>query len=122
MSEERVGFGLIGFGAWGRHHAKAIARTPGAELRAVAAKSEASCDAARGDYPDAFVTGDYRELLGRDDVHVVDVVLPTHLHRDVSVAALRAGKHLLLEKPMAASMADCAAILDAARSGARSNR
>ena len=58
-------------------------------------------------------------MLGRDDVHVVDVVLPTHLHRDVSVAALRAGKHLLLEKPMAASMADCAAILDAARESGR---
>ncbi len=58
-----VRFGLIGYGAWGSHHARAIAAVPGAELVAVAAHSEASCAKARADYPHARVHADYRDLL-----------------------------------------------------------
>lgn len=107
MAASPVRFGLIGYGAWGRHHAAAIAGTPGAELVAISARSDASCDAARQAHPDAFVTADYRELLAHADVDVVDVVLPTDLHHEVGVAVLHAGKHLLLEKPMALSLDQC---------------
>jgi len=107
MAALPVRFGLIGFGAWGRHHAAAIAGTPGAELVAISARSAASCEAAREAHPGAFVTADYHELLRRADVDVVDVVLPTDLHHAVSIAALRADKHLLLEKPMALSLDQC---------------
>ena len=119
MSASPVRFGLIGFGAWGRHHAAAIAATPGAELAAVAARSDASCDAAREAHPGAFVTSDYLELLRRDDVDVVDVVLPTDLHHEVGLAVLRAGKHLLLEKPMALSLEQCDDLVRAAADGRR---
>jgi myo-inositol 2-dehydrogenase/D-chiro-inositol 1-dehydrogenase len=119
MAASPVRFGLIGFGAWGRHHAAAIAGTPGAELVAIAARSEATCDAARHEHPSAFVTSDYRELLRRDDVDVVDVVLPTDLHHEVGRAVLRAGKHLLLEKPMALSLDQCDELQAAAREAGR---
>jgi myo-inositol 2-dehydrogenase/D-chiro-inositol 1-dehydrogenase len=107
MDTPALRFGLIGFGAWGSHHARAIAKTPGAELTAVAALSEESRAAAAAAHPAAAVCADYRELLRRDDVDVVDVVLPSDLHFEVGMAALEAGKHLLMEKPLALTVADC---------------
>lgn len=110
-----VRFGLIGYGAWGSHHARAIAQTAGAELTAVAAQSAATCEAARAAHPGAQVYDDYRALLARADLDVVDVVLPSHLHYEVSRAVLDAGKHLLLEKPMALELAHCDALIELAR-------
>ena len=115
MSNDPVRFGLVGYGAWGHCHADAITATKGAVVQAVAAKSQASCDAAKSDFPMAFVTDDYLEMLSRDDIDVVDIVVPSFLHREVAVAALEAGKHVLLEKPMAITLEDCHAILSAAR-------
>lgn len=102
-----VRFGLIGYGAWGSHHARAIAKAPGAELVAIAARSEETQRKATGDFPAAQVYGDYRELLGREDIEAVAIVLPSFLHYDVASAALHAGKHVLLEKPMALSLEEC---------------
>jgi myo-inositol 2-dehydrogenase/D-chiro-inositol 1-dehydrogenase len=102
-----VRFGLIGFGAWGSHHARAIAKTPGAELVAVAARSAATCAAAREAFPKAHVHNDYRALLDREQLDVVDIVLPSHLHHEVASAVLSSGRHLLMEKPMALTLADC---------------
>lgn len=107
MSERPVRFGLIGFGAWGQHHANAITVTDGAELVAIAARSEASVDAARQKYPGAAVCNDFHELVAREDLDFVDVVVPSHLHHEVATAVLTSGKHLLLEKPMGVSMDQC---------------
>jgi myo-inositol 2-dehydrogenase/D-chiro-inositol 1-dehydrogenase len=107
MSSSPVRFGLVGFGLFGAHHAAGIAATEGASLTAIAVKSPASQERARAAYPGAAVRGDYRELLARDDVDVVDVVLPNAAHYEVGLAALEAGKHLLLEKPMAVRLDDC---------------
>jgi myo-inositol 2-dehydrogenase/D-chiro-inositol 1-dehydrogenase len=110
-----VRFGLIGYGAWGSHHARVIARTPGAELTAVAARSEASRAAAQSAHPGAAVYADYRELLSRGDLDVIDVVLPSDLHFAVGRDVLESGRHLLLEKPMALTAADCAELNALAR-------
>jgi len=107
VADSPVRFGLVGFGAWGRHHAGAIAGTEGARLVAVAEPSEQSRAAARWAHPEVEVVADYRELVGRDDLDVVDVVVPNRLHHDVAAAALSAGKHLLLEKPMCLSVEEC---------------
>lgn len=107
-------FGLIGYGAWGSYHAAAINETEGVELAGIAVPSEASQNRARESFPNAFVTEDYRELIAREDIDAVDIVIPTHLHRVAGVEALEAGKHVLLEKPLAASLTDCRALLDAA--------
>lgn len=119
MRSRRARIGLIGFGAWGRYHAAAIAKTEGAELVAICDEISESCEAARELYPDAAIFSDYRELLARADVDVVDIVLPNHLHRDVAVAALSAGKHLLLEKPMALSVEECSDVIELARERGR---
>jgi myo-inositol 2-dehydrogenase/D-chiro-inositol 1-dehydrogenase len=102
-----VRFGLIGFGAWGGHHARAIAATPGAELVAVAARSAQTCAAARDAYPAAHVYDDYRALLQNEQLDAVDIVLPSHLHYEAARAVLESGRHLLMEKPMALTVAHC---------------
>jgi myo-inositol 2-dehydrogenase/D-chiro-inositol 1-dehydrogenase len=106
---------MIGFGAWGRCHAEAIAKTSGAELSAIAVRSESSRAAAHEAHPQAQVYADYRDLLARDDIDVVDVVVPSHLHHEIASAALAAGKHLLLEKPMALTIRQCDDLIRLAR-------
>ena len=108
-------FGLIGYGAWGRHHAAAIRQAPGAELTAIACRSEATAAAARADLPGVAVYRDYGELLRRADVDAVDIVVPNHLHAEIGVAALEHGKDVLLEKPMAVTPEECDRLIQAAR-------
>ncbi|MEN8254456.1 MAG: Gfo/Idh/MocA family oxidoreductase [Verrucomicrobiota bacterium] len=67
----------------------------------------------KGWNPDAYTTGDYRELLGRDDIDAVAVFTPDPVHEEHAIAALEAGKHLFLEKPMAISTEACDRIMAA---------
>jgi myo-inositol 2-dehydrogenase/D-chiro-inositol 1-dehydrogenase len=110
-----VRFGLIGYGAWGGQHARAIAATEGAELVAIAARSNKTCMTAQADYPAAHVYEDYRALLERERLDVVDVVLPTYLHYAAAKAVLESNRHLLLEKPMALRVAECDELISLAR-------
>ena len=114
MTSDNVRFGLVGFGAWGQHHANAIAVTEGAELVAVAAHSDESLKAAKDAYPGITTHRDFHELAARDDLDVVDVVVPSHLHHQVATAVLQSGKHLLLEKPMSVSLDECDQMIEMA--------
>jgi predicted dehydrogenase len=67
----------------------------------------------------ARVYTDYRELLRDPEVEAVDICLPTDLHAEVAVAALQAGKHVLCEKPMALTVADCDRMIAAAEAAGR---
>lgn len=112
-------FGLIGYGLWGRHHAAAIAAAQGAVLAGIACATEATAAAARRDFPRVAVDVGYQTLLARPDIDAVAVVVPNHLHAEVGVAALEAGKDVLLEKPMATSLEGCDRLLAAARVSGR---
>lgn len=114
MSHPPVRFGLVGFGAWGQFHAQSIAGNPSAELTAITAPSAASRAAAAQAYPRARVYSDHRQMLAETKLDLVDVVTPSHTHLEVATAALNAGCHLLLEKPMALSVADCQFIVNLA--------
>jgi len=112
-------FGLIGFGAWGRHHAQAIAGLPGLELTAIACDTDETAQAARSAYPGAHVSRDWREIVTMSDLDVVDVVAPNHLHAPIAIGALQAGKDVLLEKPMAVTLDECDVLLEAERQSGR---
>jgi myo-inositol 2-dehydrogenase/D-chiro-inositol 1-dehydrogenase len=107
--------GLIGYGAWGAHHARAIAGAQQARLVAVAARSEASRARAHQEHPGCRVFGDYHDLLKQDDLDAVAVALPSHLHFEAARAVLASGRHLLLEKPMCLAVADCDELMTLAR-------
>jgi myo-inositol 2-dehydrogenase/D-chiro-inositol 1-dehydrogenase len=110
---------LIGFGAWGSHHARAIVESPQAELVAIAARSGASQAAAREAHPGVRVVGHYQEMLSDPSIELVDVVLPSDLHHRVGLDVLRAGKHLLMEKPMALNERECDDLIQCAREHGR---
>src|SRR5262245_3302726 len=107
MTITPIRFGLIGYGLFGAHHARAIAAAPAAELRAIAVPSEKSQAAAREAYPSATIYADYRELLARDDIDAVNVVVPNRWHYEVGRAVLQSERHLLVEKPMALTVTEC---------------
>ena len=62
---------------------------------------------------DGYVT-DWRELIARDDIDVIDVCTPGDSHAEIAIAALAAGKHVMCEKPLANSVAEARAMVDAA--------
>lgn len=107
FADSQLRCGLIGYGAWGAHHARVMAANPGAALAAIAARSPATLTRAGQEHPTAKVYADYRELLAREKLDAVAVVLPSHLHFEVSRAVLDSGRHLLLEKPMCLALDEC---------------
>jgi myo-inositol 2-dehydrogenase/D-chiro-inositol 1-dehydrogenase len=117
MAEIRCG--SIGYGAWGQHHARAIRACQGATLAAICTRSAESQAKARADHPDAKIYADQSDMLARENLHLVNVVLPSDLHLPVARDVLESGRHLLLEKPMALSVEDCAALVRLAESRGR---
>jgi UDP-N-acetyl-2-amino-2-deoxyglucuronate dehydrogenase len=108
------GFGIIGTGVIAAMHADAIATLPGARLVAVtdvAAGAAAAFAAARG----CAAEPDLDALLARDDVDVVCVCVPSGLHAEVGTRAAKAGKHLVVEKPIDVSLAAADRLIEAVR-------
>ncbi len=117
--DKPVRFGLIGYGAWGSQHARAIAQTQGTQLAAIAVHSEQSRAAAQTDHPGVALYTDYRQMLERAELEAVDIVLPSHLHFEAAKAALTSGCHLLLEKPMCLQLEQCDELIALARAKGR---
>ncbi len=118
-SNTPVRFGLVGFGAWGQHHAQSIAANPEAQLVAITAPSAASRELAAQQHPGAQIFEDHRQMLAAVKLDLVDVVTPSHTHLAIATAVLNAGCDLLLEKPMALRVEDCQAIVRLARERGR---
>ncbi len=108
---------VVGCGAIARRtHVPAFTQMDGVELTAFASRSMGSAEAAAqeaGGAP-AIVTDDWRKVINRDDVDVVDICSPNSLHREQAVAAAKAGKHVLVEKPIACTVDEADAMIDAA--------
>lgn len=111
MSVRTINFGLVGFGAWGKLHARSIATTEGARLSAIIALTKETRKEAKALYPDVVVLSDYRDLMEDPELDIIDVVTPSHTHVEIATAALAAGKHVFLEKPMALTVEDCRGIM-----------
>ena len=99
-------YGLIGCGAWGSCYAAAIQKNPRLELVAVADVAEGTATELRQMYPDVAVSTNYQDVVSAN-VDVIAVVTPNHLHHEAGTAVLKAGKHLLIEKPFALTTAEC---------------
>ncbi len=110
-----VRFALAGFGAWGKLHAQSIVGHAEAQLVAITAPSAASQAEARLLYPQAQIFADAEEMISQADFEILDIVTPSHTHRDLALAAMSRGKHVLLEKPMAITLDDCKTIVAAAK-------
>lgn len=99
-----VGVGIVGAGFLARTRARCYARTAGvhARLAAVCSRTEESARAYAAEHGVGAVCGDLDELLAREDVHLVDLCVPNHLHRPFAERAAAAGKHVACTKPLSA--------------------
>jgi len=115
MAERSVGLGVLGVGLQGEAHVRTFKCVPGCEVVAVAdVNAERAAEVAR-QYGVPHADDNLDELLANDAVEAVSIVLPDHLHREAGVRAAQAGKHLLMEKPLATTVADAEAIVAAAK-------
>ena len=113
MKEDVIGIGLIGAGTVaGYGHLPAIAARDDTRLVMIADISERNLKTACEKYG-AEGTLDYEELLDRDDIDAISICTPVDTHREIAEAALEAGKPVFCEKPLASTVEDCWAIVDA---------
>src|ERR1700750_2663950 len=107
-----IGVGLIGYGLGGRaFHAPYVRMAPGMTLRAVVSRDAPKVHA---DMPDMRVVPNVNELLTISDIDLVIVSSPDVLHAEHAMAALGAGKHVLVDKPFATSLADAKRVAEEA--------
>jgi predicted dehydrogenase len=111
----KVKTALIGAGFVGPHHIEAARRLGFVEVVAVAGSSQASAEAkaAKMNIPKAY--GSYEELLNDPEVEVIHNCTPNNLHLPVTMAAIKKGKHVIADKPLAMNSADAKKMLEAAR-------
>ncbi|HEX4406204.1 MAG TPA: Gfo/Idh/MocA family oxidoreductase [Polyangia bacterium] len=113
-----IGVGVVGAGPWGLNVARAFARARGARLRVIADLDAGRRARARQAVVDVDLVSDLDDVLARDDVAAVAVAVDSPRHHEVAKRALLAGRHVLVEKPMALSVADGAELVElAARAG-----
>jgi predicted dehydrogenase len=112
---EKIKIGIIGAGMIGDAHIRAVREDGRGEIVHIAARSYETLSAKLKKHGIGRGTLDYRELLADRDVEAVVIATPPNLHPEMTEAALEAGKHILLEKPMAADREGVRRILDAAR-------
>ena len=113
MSQPRLRVGVIGAGV-GALHLSAYAQLPQVDIVALAGLDDDRVRRVAAEYQVPQTYREYEHLLAAPDIDAVSVCLPNVLHAPVSIAALRAGKHVLVEKPLARNAEEARAIAEAA--------
>lgn len=112
--DRKLRVGVIGCGA-GMFHIEGYAQEPRAELLALAGLDTERCQKLAAEHNIPSIYGDYQELLARDDIEAVSIAAPNNLHLPMTLAALAAGKHVLVEKPLARTSAEGEEMVAAAK-------
>ena len=111
---DKLGVGIVGCGWVAEEHVKAFVNDERAEVRALVSRNRANAERFRDRYDlNCTIGSDPEAMLRQDDVDIVVVCTPHHAHTDCAVAAAEAGKHVLVEKPMALTVEDVRKQLDA---------
>jgi len=116
---DKIRLGLLGCGSWGPRYALALQDNPAAELAVAADLDIEKAQRIAGAAPRARAVADPQELYQAADVDGILIVTPTPTHRMLACAALQAGKHVLVEKPLGLNLAEARAIVAAARQAGR---
>ena len=117
---------MIGYGFMGAAHSVGWRQAPRmfdlpvpVEMAVVVGRNGAAVTAAAQKWGWAESATDWREVIGRDDIDIVDIVTPGDTHAEIAIAALEAGKHVLCEKPLGNSVAETEAMAAAAEKAAK---
>lgn len=115
MPKDLFNIAVIGAGAIGHDHITSFKQHPSARVVALAEVSPQRGREAADQHGIPTLVTDYKLLLKRPDIDVISIALPNYLHATVALAALKAGKNVMLDKPMATSAADAAKLVAEAR-------
>jgi predicted dehydrogenase len=107
---------VIGLGAWGREILNTLAVVPQADVAGLCDTYPASLRRGASLAPGAVQSDNYQTILDNKEIKAVVIATPTHLHKEVTLAALKAGKHVYCEAPLASTIEDARAIASAAKS------
>jgi predicted dehydrogenase len=114
MEEREFRFAIIGCGVIAPNHAKGIVNTPGARLVAVAdIVEEKAINFARKYNCDWYT--DYKEMLDRPDIDIVNICTPSGLHSEMAIEAMKRGKNVITEKPMAITLEQADAMIESSK-------
>ena len=120
MSKQKLKVGMVGYGFMGRTHSNAflsapqffdLAREP--ELSVLCARNEERAKAFAGQWGYADIETDWRKLIERDDVDLIDIASPNDTHMDIAIAAAEAGKMVMCEKPLGRNSEESRAMTEA---------
>ena len=109
-----VGVGVVGYGYWGPNLVRNFSETKGARVISVSDLDPEKLALVRRRYFDVDVTPKFRDLLNDNRIDVIAIATPVHTHYDLAVASLRAGKHVLVEKPLAQTSDQARRLIDEA--------
>jgi predicted dehydrogenase len=110
-----INIGVIGYGYWGPNLVRNFAEIPGAQVRTVSDFKPELLAKAQARYPTIKVTTDYRDILKDPKIDAVAIATPVSTHFDLALAALQAGKHVLVEKPMTTSSEQAVRLIEEAQ-------
>ena len=122
MTTDHIGIGIIGAGKISELHAPGYAAHPNASIVAVCDTAGGVAEQRAAEWGASRAYSDYHQLLEDPDVNAVDIITPHNLHAPMTIDALRAGKHVSVQKPMALNVAECNAMIDAAQATDRQFR
>ncbi|HEY9314827.1 Gfo/Idh/MocA family oxidoreductase [Williamsia sp.] len=117
--KKQLGVAVVGAGYWGPNLVRNFRGSPDWDLVAVCDLNEQRAQAVVGSRSTVEVETSYERLLERYDIDAIAIATPAQTHAPLALAALAAGKHVLVEKPLAPSVVDAVAMVDAARDGDR---
>ena len=110
---DTIGIGLIGCGIWGSIHAQTYSRSPFTKLVATCDQDGERAEQFSQKYGSTSHTSDYQDILMNPEISAVSVATPDYSHTQIVTDALNAGKHVLVEKPLATTVQECKDILAA---------
>ncbi|WP_142058678.1 Gfo/Idh/MocA family protein [Pseudarthrobacter sp. B4EP4b] len=119
--QSALGVAMIGYAFMGKAHSNAWRNVasyfdvPAFEQKVLVGRDAAAVAEAAAKYGWQETATDWRTVIDRDDIHIVDICAPGWMHAEIAIAALEAGKHVLLEKPLANTLAEAEAITAAAQ-------
>lgn len=109
-----INIGVVGYGYWGPNVARNFNGTPGARVTAISDADDHSLARAGQSYPGIHLARDYADLLKATDLDMIAIVTPVSSHFEIAKAALQNGKHIFIEKPFTASVAQAEELIELA--------
>jgi predicted dehydrogenase len=114
MQNGLIGIGVVGYGYWGPNLVRNFASVEGAQVVAICDTDESKMALARRRNPAAMITNKFQDLLKDKRIDAIVIATPVHTHFGLALASLKAGKHILVEKPLAQTSEQVCRLIDEA--------